>query len=601
MDTYCLGVMVTENVLTEMVTKQNAIERDHDLVAASVQVGMDIYFFSPEDVNVETGTVTGTYYHHKNEKWVQKINIPIPRVIYRRVAGASLSKNKKLKSFLRKKRIHLINRSTGFNKWKVYTKLHESQYIRPFLPETVVLKDQADVKDMIDKYGRVYLKGVKGGRGRQVMMVEKVKSGYEYSVFKEELTKVNVKKFSSLMSHVKAFYRKQKVIIQEPINLLTYEGRLVDIRVEVQKDGNNTVNAVSPCVRLGSCDAPITTHAKSYPLESFLKEKLEFTEEEVKSVQSKMSDLVSMVMHQLEKHDGPCGEVGIDLGLDKNKKLWFIECNSRSLKVSLAKAYGREKLQEAYKMILQYTKFMCDTLAAEDKAIELEKERKTAEKKAEKKAQKRAEKRAEKKAKKMNKKKKVKKRLSPSRSIESKKEAATRRTYHQQRTRGRSTPLIAEQARIKRQTIPVAETFFSPVQKDKKGGNVLSFSNDLKRASKGKNSPVRRDKSTSYESSNVVSFQEGRERRMAQSAMAIGTSKRRSKESQQTHSVVNDLKSQVSFSNEERAFIQEQQQKVRKNQRGNTSSVQRVSSKELLAKRLNAVHSYNRAGVQPYM
>ncbi|MBM7095068.1 YheC/YheD family protein [Bacillus sp. H-16] len=362
METYCFGVMVTKNVLNRMVAEQNAIERDHDLIAASKKVGIDIYFFSPESIDHEAGTVTGTCYDHEKKCWIQKKGIQFPKVLYRRVAGAIIQRDSKLEELLKQHKVHIINRASGFNKWSVHKKLNFSPDIRPFLPETILFNKSSDVKKMLDKYNRVYLKGVQGGRGRQVMMIESTGGGYEYSVFKKELVKERVKSFSLLMKKIRNFYRKQKVIIQEPINLLTFKERLVDIRVEVQKDGMNRVNAVSPCVRLGNSNAPITTHATSYPLVTFLKEKLKFSEKEIKRLTSEIDNLVKTVINELEKHDGPCGEVGIDLGVDKNKKLWFIESNSRSLKVSLVKAYGRKKLQEAYEMILEYAKFVCSNM-----------------------------------------------------------------------------------------------------------------------------------------------------------------------------------------------------------------------------------------------
>ncbi|RNA66858.1 YheC/YheD family protein [Alteribacter keqinensis] len=362
METYCFGVMVTKNVLNRMVAEQNAIERDHDLIAASKKVGIDIYFFSPESIDHEAGTVTGTCYDHENKCWIQKKGIQFPKVLYRRVAGGIIQRDSKLDKLLKKQKVHIINRASGFNKWSVHKKLNYSPDIRPFLPETILLSKSSDVKNMLDKYNRVYLKGVQGGRGRQVMMVESTGDGYEYSVFKKELVKESVGSFPVLMKKIRKFYRKQKVIIQEPINLLTFKDRLVDIRVEVQKDGMNRVNAVSPCVRLGNSNAPITTHATSYPLVTFLKEKLKFSEKEIKRLTSEIDNLVKTVINELEKHDGPCGEVGIDLGVDKNKKLWFIESNSRSLKVSLVKAYGRKKLQEAYEMVLEYAKFVCSNM-----------------------------------------------------------------------------------------------------------------------------------------------------------------------------------------------------------------------------------------------
>ena len=55
-----------------------------------------------------------------------------------------------------------------------------------------------------------------------------------------------------------------------------------------------------------------------------------------------MERLLYKTYRTVEGHYGSLGEIGIDIGLDKSGKLWIIECNPLSAKVSLMKAYGGE-------------------------------------------------------------------------------------------------------------------------------------------------------------------------------------------------------------------------------------------------------------------
>ncbi|WP_420167145.1 YheC/YheD family protein [Caldalkalibacillus thermarum] len=67
------------------------------------------------------------------------------------------------------------------------------------------------------------------------------------------------------------------------------------------------------------------------------------------------------IYQAVEKVYGPSGEMGIDLGLDKNGKLWFIECNSRSRKVSLRNAYNIQAIRRSSLQLLEYAKFITST------------------------------------------------------------------------------------------------------------------------------------------------------------------------------------------------------------------------------------------------
>lgn len=60
----------------------------------------------------------------------------------------------------------------------------------------------------------------------------------------------------------------------------------------------------------------------------------------------------------IEQEYGQIGELGIDFAIDKEGKLWFIEANSQSAKVSLMKAYDAVNVEKAFLNPLEYAKFL---------------------------------------------------------------------------------------------------------------------------------------------------------------------------------------------------------------------------------------------------
>ncbi|WP_096439449.1 YheC/YheD family protein [Alteribacter populi] len=351
-----LGIFVTHNIIRKMLD-QSAPDRDMDIVRANEGFGMNMIYFSRKDIDYEKNRVLGTYFNQNQKKWEQR-EFSFPTLLYRRVGGLKKTQNKKLQAFLRKNNVRFVNYIDGFNKWEMYQVLSKNSSLNVHLPNTKLYRNPIDLSVMIAKYKHVYLKGVKGGKGRQVMSVKKVGRSYECCYFRKRLRRIRLRHFHLLIRKIKQFYKGQPFIIQQPIQLLKLKGRLLDIRAEVQRDGKNNLQVVGECMRWGNARSPITTHANSYPLETFLRKNLRYREKDVKRLQKKIKRVVTNVSRELDLKYGSVGEIGVDLGLDRRGRLWLIECNSRSSKVSLEKAYGREKRREAYKMLLAYTQRM---------------------------------------------------------------------------------------------------------------------------------------------------------------------------------------------------------------------------------------------------
>ena len=329
-----------------------------ELHRASQQAGVPLYYFSARDVSFKKRTIRGTYYNEQYMKWERK-TFPFPDILYDRCGSMSWEAQEIRKRFSRMG-IKPINAQNTFDKWDVYLKLLENEKINPHLPMTVRFRSRDDLRDLVMLYDQVYVKSVNKSRGRKVMRITRLpEGGYKYSFYVNDIVSGTARRFQDLFKVAYAFFRyEDQVIIQEAIPLLKIDDRPIDFRAEIQRNGQGKLDIVGICARIGQPHSPITIHSEAYPFEQFLQEHLDYGKKHTERLREEVEDFLVTVYHCMEKHYGPFGEIGIDFAIDEQDNIWFIECNAKSAKVSLYKAYDKETVQRAFTNPLEYAKYL---------------------------------------------------------------------------------------------------------------------------------------------------------------------------------------------------------------------------------------------------
>ncbi len=359
-----VGVFVSSGVIQYLNSSSGDIQNNFrfaGLYRASRKTGVPVYFFSVNDVNFAKRTVKGTLYNSRKGTWERK-TFPLPDIFYDRCGGITTSQWERalrVRKRITRMGIQKLNAQHYFDKWDLYKKLREVEQMRPYLPVTRRFRDQNDLKDLLKISDKVYLKSVNGSRGEKVMRLEKLPGGrYEYSYFVERLVIGRENSFDRVYRIIRRFFKGNKVIVQQAIPLLKINNRIVDFRAELQRNKLGELEIVGICARVGRKQSPITIHSDAYPLEHFLQNELKYSDEQIMQARGEVEKFLFMVYHSMEKFYGPFGEIGIDLGIDNKGKIWFIECNAKSAKVSLNKAYDRETVQKAFINPLEYARYL---------------------------------------------------------------------------------------------------------------------------------------------------------------------------------------------------------------------------------------------------
>lgn len=348
--------------------KQKALPRIRQLAEANKKVNNILYVFSLKQVNLKKQKITGYYWHKTKNRWLYK-DFPFPDVLYIRF-GYDKSYTKtftELCKMIAKNNGELI-RHYPFNKWRLYRIMSKDSVMSNYLPMTRTVKKPDTVKMMLQRYKAVYLKSHVGRKGENVLRVEVLPGGgYQYSYFRnEQLTSKTAADFQALQIALNHFFKGRKFLIQQGIQLMSIKSRLVDLRAEVQRNGNGSLDILGISVRHGRPGSPITTHGDAYRFDDFFVKKLGYSKEQLETVRSAVQAFLFNVYEYIDKNYRVYAEIGIDFAIDAHKRIWFIEANAQSTHVSLSKAYGKAAISRYNRNILEYAAYLSNLARANE-------------------------------------------------------------------------------------------------------------------------------------------------------------------------------------------------------------------------------------------
>ncbi|WP_096439489.1 YheC/YheD family protein [Alteribacter populi] len=353
-----IGAFITTKGIRRL-NKQKASKKNRLLLRASRIAKVNLYYFCFRDIDMKTKTIEGTYYNEHLKKW-KKASFPFPDLFYnRKRRGLENRKYHTLKRALLKSGTQFINTRDGFDKWDVHKRLSESSEIKEHIPATSLFSSKEKLKEMLnEEEGSVYLKGVNASLGNEIMRVEKTTSGtYTISTYVKQVFTKKVDNDSSLIKEIHRFFGPflRHVIIQKRIDLFQVEGCLVDFRAEVQKKKNDSIVVSGVVARIGKPGSPITSKTSEdhyMTIEEFIKRYYSHDH----NLKSQINGFLKKVYEAVEQEYGRFAELGIDIGLDQEGRLWLIECNGTSGKSAFCNAYDGRKRLRAFTRPLLYGK-----------------------------------------------------------------------------------------------------------------------------------------------------------------------------------------------------------------------------------------------------
>lgn len=297
------------------------------LLASGNQLGELCFAFSPHSIDWTRKSISG--YTFGKSGWVKGV-FPIPDVVYPRERAYSQGKLL-IRSRLARMGVILINPFL-VGKWQTHKILMANPDLQPFLPDTRLVKSFKSVESMLSKYHAVYLKPIGGSQGKNIIRVIKRKGSlrfeYQYEL-NNRTCRGSAGDISSLQRSLRKIMGGRVYIVQKQINLLHCDGKILDVRILVQKDHSGQWDTTGMACRVGrpgSITSNISAGGSGRKLDFILEQ--HFSDQGLrKRIVNQLKFVAEEAAKTIENALGPAGEMGVDIGIDKDGRVWFIEAN----------------------------------------------------------------------------------------------------------------------------------------------------------------------------------------------------------------------------------------------------------------------------------
>jgi hypothetical protein len=285
-----------------------------------IQRGGISVVFAPEEIKHER--VSGFIYIPKKDSWYPVI-APLPHVVYNRVP---LRKTEESTAFIQATRLFEEWKIPFFNpsfidKSTLFELGSKHPFLKPLMPETIIVNEEDVLKDFLQKHQGIYLKPSLSSRGNGIFLIRSQMDGaVEFRSHNQQSTYPSFRHFWKERSNL---LLKRRYIAQKEVTPAKLDGHRFDFRIHTH-DSLEGYKITGIGVRQ-SQKQNLTTHV---PNGGVL---LPYERVQTKEHDQFFKELVKSVGHMLTKELGYFGEFSIDAGLTDSGKYVLYEVNSKPM------------------------------------------------------------------------------------------------------------------------------------------------------------------------------------------------------------------------------------------------------------------------------
>jgi len=302
---------------------------------AGKEKGISVIVFSPEQVHPKEKIIHG-WFREKGE-WVTGIH-PIPECVYNRLTSRRIEKQdsiqKILEQFKKKHQISIFNEQF-LDKYQVYQILSQEPSMKKLMPETKPFQFN-QLRPFLKTHSTVFLKPTNGSLGSGIIRICRLENDKNEWLMESNTasgTMASVHQLPALLRKCAKRIGRQPYIMQQGLNLSTYENRPVDFRVLVQKNGKGQWSVTSTVGRIANDQQFVSNLARGGTIRKAADVLQEMNDLPLKpSVLELKRSALEIAQHFERLAEGQYAELGIDLAIDVNGKIWMIEINSKPSK-----------------------------------------------------------------------------------------------------------------------------------------------------------------------------------------------------------------------------------------------------------------------------
>lgn len=272
------------------------------------------------------------------EEKFREMTINIPKIIYNR---ADLNNIK-----VRKSLFHFIQSgSKVFNyipiknsKFDVNKILVQEKHLIEYIPKTLYGSNK-NLKYALQHMENFFIKPCYSSIGKGIMYVEKEEGDGNWYLYERNATKKNWEKrlFNTIENkRINMLFKQRSFIIQERIQLATFQNRPFDLRVIVQKDGTDHWIITGMIAKLAPEGQLLTNVGRGGQIGD-LHDYFNHYNISISETTKKINALSLDIAKALEKTWPHISDLGLDIGITNKGAPYFIECNLRGQYAALRK------------------------------------------------------------------------------------------------------------------------------------------------------------------------------------------------------------------------------------------------------------------------
>ncbi|MBT9177200.1 MAG: Endospore coat-associated protein YheD [Firmicutes bacterium] len=339
------------------------------LIRAANSIAVRAFVFCPLDIDWRARSVWG-YTHSPGLGGWSHQRFPLPDVVYDRLfpprghmANILFTAARRLR---RQKGVVFFGRALR-GKWEVYRSVRKHSDLSPHIPDTRRLSSLAALRHMLVTHRYVFIKPDLGSQGKGVMQVRVTNSGLVCRG-RDSANRpfaATVDSVAAVLGLAKSRSQRCRLLVQQGLHLNHFKGSTFDIRSVVQKDEAGKWAITGTAARIGqrgSITSNLHGGGRAMRTEALLRAAFPLQWE---TILSKAHSLCLSIPSALDQELGRFGELGLDLGVDKDGKVWLIEANSKPGRKVFLKIKARDLRRRSILRPMQYCKFLAEAKRGE--------------------------------------------------------------------------------------------------------------------------------------------------------------------------------------------------------------------------------------------
>ncbi|MFL0269863.1 YheC/YheD family protein [Candidatus Clostridium radicumherbarum] len=351
-----IGIFINQEKIKLLTSGKSVTEYTQINAACKCLNGLSC-FFSLENIDWNKKLVQGLI--REKSRWIVQ-TLPLPLIIYDR----NVENNCRVESIELRKRLEgickILNPMAKLAKWETIKAIEKNSKLFSIIPTTIKYKNYNDLESFLKLYPSLYLKPDSLSKGKGIFRVSKTQN-QEYKIdyrTSEANHTVSLKSLRNLEILISQYWEKgDGYIIQQEINKAIFRGNTFDFRVLFQKDFQGVWQLSGAAGRIAEKGSIITSPRSGGAVEDFetiLKEVFDENLTRPNGLYQNIVNLGREICLSLENQFGDCIELGLDMAVDMNKKIWLIEVNGKPLKVSLKRLGNSEIIARCNKRPIEY-------------------------------------------------------------------------------------------------------------------------------------------------------------------------------------------------------------------------------------------------------